>query len=87
MYIKARDFQTPFEAITEAINEEAYTGISNPGRWDERNITCVRCGIEGHFKNQCYAEIDIQGRPRIYGKRELNRNNNFTWPNINGTTY
>lgn len=89
MYIKARNFQTLSEAITEAMNEEAYTDVGSFEKEKEGNITCFRCGRKGHVKNQCYARINDENR---YGENrnrtnEWNRNNNFNAQNSGGRAF
>ena len=86
IYIKARNYETLSEAITEAMNEEAYTTDSGSEQRGERNMICYRCGRQGHSRNQCFARINEPNRSGEYrnNAHDRNPNNSFTQGNRPG---
>lgn len=93
LYIKARNYETLSEAITEARNEEGYTDNGGNDQEKSKDITCYRCGKKGHVRTQCYVRLSDQNGPRSFNtrpnvaSRNDERRGEFYRPNISGNMF
>lgn len=83
IYIKARNYETLSEAITEAMNEEAYTTDGNSEQKGEKGTICYRCGRKGHLRNQCFVRMDGPNRSEWYRNNTNNQNQNSRFDEAN----